>query len=127
MRSNRPAEAARLRSACCPGASTLCLTPLGKTHAFQAPSSIDQTLERRKSRLTLAGFWECESAPKEGDVPLEAILHEVDQLNKTSTRVEALAEPHPLVSEALITIAGNVRSPATVLAVLVVAKGPKPI
>jgi hypothetical protein len=73
------------------------------------------------------GFWEFESAPKEDDVPLEAILHEVDQLNRVSTRLEALAERHPLVSEALITIAGNVRSTATVLAVLVVAKGPKPI
>jgi hypothetical protein len=38
-----------------------------------------------------------------------------------------LAEKHPLVSEPLMTIAGNVRNSATVLAVLVVAKGPKPI
>ena len=60
-------------------------------------------------------------------MPFEAILHEVDQLNNVSTRLEALAESHPPVSEALITIAGNVRSTAIVLAVLVVAKGPKPI
>jgi hypothetical protein len=60
-------------------------------------------------------------------VPLEAILREVDQLNNVSTRLEALAERHPLVSEALMTIAGNVRSTATLLAVLVVAKSPKPI
>jgi hypothetical protein len=57
----------------------------------------------------------------------EAILHEVDQLNNVSTRLEVLAEDHPPVSDALMTIAGNVRSSATVLAVLVVAKGPKPI
>ncbi len=46
----------------------------------------------------------------------EAILAEVDQLHNVSTRLEGLAEQHPRVSEGLITIAGNVRSTATVLA-----------
>jgi hypothetical protein len=36
--------------------------------------------------------------------------------------IEGLAEHHPIVSQALITIAGNVRSTATVLAVLVETK-----
>ena len=57
----------------------------------------------------------------------EAILREVDHLHSVSTRLEGLAEQHPPISEALATIAGNVRNTATVLAVLVVAKGPKPI
>jgi hypothetical protein len=57
----------------------------------------------------------------------EAILNEVDQLHNVSTRLEGLAEQHPLVSEALITIAGTVRSTATILAVLVVTKSPNPI
>ncbi len=52
----------------------------------------------------------------------EAILNEVDQLHSVSTRLEGLSEQHPPVSEALITIAGNVRSTATVLAVLVATK-----
>jgi len=52
----------------------------------------------------------------------EAILDEVDQLHNVSTRLEGLAEQHPPVEEALITIAGNVRSTATVLAVLVATK-----
>jgi len=60
-------------------------------------------------------------------MPIEAILREVDQLHNVSTRLEGLAEKHPPMSEALMTIAGNVRNTATVLAVLVVAKGPKPI
>ena len=60
-------------------------------------------------------------------MPFQAILREVDHLHNVSTRLEALAEKHPLVSEPLMTIAGNVRNSATVLAVLVVAKGPKPI
>jgi hypothetical protein len=57
----------------------------------------------------------------------EAILHEVDQLHNVSTRIEALACQHSPVSEALITIAGNVRNTATLLAVLVAVRIPKPI
>ena len=57
----------------------------------------------------------------------EAILDEVDQLQNVSTRLEGLAEQHPTVSEALVTIAGNVRSTATILAVLVATKRPKPM
>ena len=52
----------------------------------------------------------------------EAILDEVDQLRNVSTRLEGLAEHHPPVSEELITIAGNVRSTATLLAVVVATK-----
>jgi hypothetical protein len=59
----------------------------------------------------------------------EAILNEVDQLQNVSARLEGLAEQHPPVSQALITIAGNVRSTATILAVVVATKlhrGDKP-
>ena len=52
----------------------------------------------------------------------EAIMAEVDQLNLAGDRIEGLAEHHPIVSQALITIAGNVRTTATVLAVLVETK-----
>ena len=60
-------------------------------------------------------------------MPFQAILREVDDLQNVSMRLEALADQHPLVSEPLMTIAGNVRNNATILAVLVAAKGPKPI
>jgi hypothetical protein len=60
-------------------------------------------------------------------LPLEAILNEVEQLHGVSDRLEGLAEQHPPVSEALITIAGSVRNTATVLAVLVATKSPKVI
>ena len=53
---------------------------------------------------------------------IEGILHEVDQLHNVSLRLEGLAEHHPPVSEALVTIAGNVRSTATLLAVLVATR-----
>ena len=52
----------------------------------------------------------------------EAIMAEVDQLNLASDRIEGLAEHNVPVSEALISIAGNVRATATVLAVLVETK-----
>ena len=51
-----------------------------------------------------------------------SILDEVEQLHNVGTRLEALAEGHPGVSEALITIAGNVRDVATILAVLAATK-----
>jgi hypothetical protein len=60
-------------------------------------------------------------------MPFQAILSEVDQLHNVSTRLEALAEKHPILSQPLITVAGSVRNTATVLAVLVATKGPKPI
>jgi len=60
-------------------------------------------------------------------MPFDAILREVDQLHNVSTRLEGLADQHPPMSEALLTIAGSVRDTATVLAVLVVAKGSNPI
>jgi hypothetical protein len=52
----------------------------------------------------------------------EAILDEVEQLHSVSSRLEGLAEQHPPVLEAILTIAGNVRGAATVLAVLVATK-----
>ena len=60
-------------------------------------------------------------------MPLEAILHEVDQLHNVGTRLERLAEQHPPVSEALLTIAGSVRNTATLLAMLVAPKSPTPV
>jgi hypothetical protein len=56
-------------------------------------------------------------------MPFQAILREVDQLYKVSTRLEALAEQHPLMSEELIAVAGNIHNVATFLEVLVAAKG----
>jgi hypothetical protein len=60
-------------------------------------------------------------------MPFQAILREVDQLYNVSTRLDALAEQHPPVCEALMTVAGTVRTTATLLEVLVATKGPKPI
>ena len=55
-------------------------------------------------------------------MPSNAILYEARQLYNVSDRLDSLAEQHPLVSEALLTISGSVRSTATVLEVLVATK-----
>lgn len=60
-----------------------------------------------------------------------AILHEAQELHNVSNRLDVLAEEHPVVSEALITISGSVRNTATLLEVLVVTRmgplaGPDP-
>jgi hypothetical protein len=51
-----------------------------------------------------------------------AILHEAQQLYNVSDRLDLLADQHPIVSEALITISGNVRHTATLLELVVATK-----
>ena len=59
-----------------------------------------------------------------------AIFAERKQLYSVSDRLDSLAEQHPVVSQALITISGSVRNTATLLEVLVATKmglsGPEP-
>ncbi len=52
----------------------------------------------------------------------KSILQEVQQLYNVSDRLASLAELHPLVSEALVTISGSVRNTATLLELLVATK-----
>ena len=68
-----------------------------------------------------------QSVPENGvRTGFEVILNEVDQLKGVSARLEGLAEQHEPFTEALMTIAGNIRSTATVLGVLVAVRSPKP-
>jgi hypothetical protein len=62
------------------------------------------------------------------DTPIgfEAIVNEVDDLQGVSARLERLAEQYPPVTEALMSISGNVLNTATVLAVVAAIKSPKP-
>jgi len=56
----------------------------------------------------------------------EVILNQVDQLKSVSEHLEGLADQHPPFTEALMSVAGNVRSTATVLEVLVAVRSPRP-
>jgi hypothetical protein len=60
-------------------------------------------------------------------MPIEAILHEVEQLHHVSERLAILADEHPPVSQAIMTISGSVRNTATLLGVLVATKLARPI
>jgi hypothetical protein len=51
-----------------------------------------------------------------------AILHEVQQFCSVSDRLDSMAEQHPLVSDALITILESVRNTATLSEVMVAVK-----
>jgi hypothetical protein len=84
--------------------------------------------EAMTSRLvTSVGLPPYRSIPENGiRTGFEVILNEVDQLNGVSARLEGLADQHEPFTEALLTIAGNIRSTATVLGVLVVVRSPKP-
>ena len=55
-------------------------------------------------------------------MPSSAILHEARQLHNVSDRLDLLAEEHPLVSDAILTISGSVRNTATLLELLVATK-----
>jgi hypothetical protein len=59
-------------------------------------------------------------------IGFEAILNEIDDLQAVSARLQGLAERYPPVTEALMTISGNVLNTATVLAVVAAMKSPKP-
>ena len=49
-------------------------------------------------------------------------MNEVQKLYGVSDRLDSLAEEHPHVSEALMTISGSVRNTATLLEVLIATK-----
>ncbi|GAC1510741.1 MAG: hypothetical protein NVS1B11_17920 [Terriglobales bacterium] len=51
--------------------------------------------------------------------PFETILQEADQLQNLSERLESLADQHPVVGDALMSVAANISNTATFLEVLV--------
>ena len=55
-------------------------------------------------------------------MPSKALLHEAQQLKDVSGRLELLADEHPTVTDAILSICGTIRSTATILEVLVAAK-----
>ena len=55
-------------------------------------------------------------------MPSAAVLQEAQKLHNVSDRLESLADLHPVVSEALLSISGNIRHIAAILEVLVVTK-----
>jgi hypothetical protein len=50
------------------------------------------------------------------------ILQEVVELKNVCSRLESLADDHPLVEDALMSISGNIRNTTTTLEVLTVIR-----
>jgi hypothetical protein len=59
----------------------------------------------------------------------DAILQEAQQLKNVSERLEYVADFHPSVTEALLSVCGTIRSTAAMLEVLVATKlgGARPV
>lgn len=55
-------------------------------------------------------------------MPSKALLHEAQQLQDISQRLELLADQHPNITEALLSICGTIRGTAAILEVLVTTK-----
>ena len=48
----------------------------------------------------------------------EALQHEIERLEEVCERLDVLAERHPFVGDALLSIAGSVRNSVTLLQVI---------
>ena len=59
-------------------------------------------------------------------MPFDLLLEEVQNLNGVSTRIQRLADEHTVLTEQLLSIAESVRNTATLLAVIVATKAPRP-
>jgi len=55
-------------------------------------------------------------------MPMTSIQHEIDQLKGVSTRLDSLADEHPIVETEMTSIAGNVMHNAVLLEVILATK-----
>jgi len=55
-------------------------------------------------------------------MPAKVLLHQVDQLQRVSKRLESVAEKHSSLAEPLMKISNTIRACATFLDVLVTTK-----
>lgn len=55
-------------------------------------------------------------------MPVKAIQYEIDQLKGISTRLDSLADEHPLMQTAIMSISGNILRNAVLLEVLLTTR-----
>jgi uncharacterized protein YdcH (DUF465 family) len=51
-------------------------------------------------------------------MPAKALQYEIDQLKSVNTRLNSLADQHPIMEQEIMTISGNILSNAVLLEVL---------
>jgi hypothetical protein len=69
----------------------------------------------RESATTPADPTDSETDGPVMEAAFEDLLLEIDHLRKVSERIEVLADKHPGMEDGLVSVAGNIRSIATVL------------
>ncbi len=82
----------------------LCLALIGEVLTLRLVEDVSPSLKLTTNSAT--------------STPFEDILKEVGQLNNVSERLESLADQHPIVEDALMSVSGNIRNTATLLEVL---------
>ena len=59
---------------------------------------------------------------KPGTMPAKAIQYEIDQLKAVSTRLDSLADQHPIMEQEIMGISGNILRNAVLLEVLLATR-----
>jgi uncharacterized protein YdcH (DUF465 family) len=55
-------------------------------------------------------------------MPAKALQYEIDQLKRVSTRLDSLADQHPIIEQEITRISGNILSNAVFLEVLLAVR-----
>jgi hypothetical protein len=94
----------------------LFLTFLGEATTLHLIEDLHRQIEAKQELATTAAntTGSVTDGP-EMAAAFEDLLLEIDRLRKVSRRIEALADKHPGMEDGLVSVAGNIRSIATVL------------
>jgi len=94
----------------------LFLTFLGETTTLRLIEDLRLQVDvRSKSHATAAGTIDSTADEAAMAATFEDLLLEIDRLRSVSERIETLAARHPGMEDGLVSLAGNIRSIATVL------------
>ncbi len=94
----------------------LFLTFLGEATTLR----LNEDLSLKADIDAISGTSKADTTYSEADEPAKAaafedLLQEIDRLRSVSERIETLADKHPGMQDGLVSVAGNIRSIATVL------------
>jgi hypothetical protein len=94
----------------------LFLTLLGETTTLRLIEDLRLQVDvSRESAMTAEGTTDSAADGPVIAAAFEGLLLEIDRLRSVSNHIEALAGKHPGMEDGLVTVAGNIRSIATVL------------
>jgi hypothetical protein len=101
----------------------LFLTFLGEATTLRLIEDLRLQVDvRAESATTTAGMTASAAAGPDTAAAFEDLLREIDRLRSVSERIESLTDKHPGMEVGLLSVAGNIRSIATVLDVFTLIK-----